>query len=219
MFIGFIFSMSSCTTLYIPNTQNVTLFEEKNELQIYGGAAMGESSFGGDIQAAYSVTNHLAIGANGFFGTTHNDNAYQVGEIALGYFTPLGKSKGIFEVYGGWGAGGNKHLEGLHFNHFFIQPNVGAHLGAIDLAFSTRFNYAVWPKSETVSVKEELYIEPAMTFRLGSDKAKFQLQILYSFPTSDPYLDDVLNSFIDYQSFDRIHLSAGFFIPLDLNKK
>lgn len=219
MFLGFIFSMSSCTTLYIPNTQNVTLFEEKNELQIYGGAAMGESSSGGDIQAAYSVTDHLAISANGFFGTTQNDNAYKVGEIALGYFTPLGKSKGIFEVYGGWGAGGNRHLEEFHFNHFFIQPNIGAHLGAIDIAFSTRFNYTVWPKSEILSVKEELYIEPAMTFRLGGDKAKFQFQILYSISTLSTYLDDVSNSLINYQNSDKIHLSAGLFIPLDLNTK
>ena len=50
--MGFVLSLASCSTYYIPTTQNVPLFEEKNELQVYGGIAMGDASIGGDLQAA-----------------------------------------------------------------------------------------------------------------------------------------------------------------------
>ena len=206
--------LASCRSSYIPTTQIVPLFEEKNELQIYGGAAFGERSAGGDVQAAYSITNHIAVAASGYLGSTE-DVGFNKGELALGYFTELGHSGPIFEVYGGLGSGGlqysSKELkQENHFKQYFIQPNIGIHLGQVDLAFSTRVNYAVWDK------KDIIYFEPAFTLRSGGEKALFQFQIATSFESGSNYRSyDLLDN---YESNERFHMSFGIFVPIQLSK-
>jgi hypothetical protein len=217
--MGFVLSLASCSTYYIPTTQNVPLFEEKNELQVYGGIAMGDASIGGDLQAAYSISNHIAVRAGGYYGSTSSgaftiildDVTFSNLELSTGYFTKLGQSNGIFEVYGGWA-----YASGLssNFNQFFIQPNIGTKIGqGAEIAFSTRINYVNW------EYQERVYIEPAFTLRAGGDRVKLQFQLLTSLSTGNitGNYDSEYNAVGDWEEI--FHLSAGVFIPIDLNKK
>lgn len=209
----------SCSTIYIPNSQNVPLFEEKNQASIQTSFALGDQSSGLDIQGAVSVTNHVAVMTNAYFGKDFEDDPYNNFEVGAGYFTKLGDSRGIFEVYGGWGMGGSKGgfkelREYYENNHFFVQPNIGGRFGNVDLAFSTRINYVLWKEFS------EVFFEPALTVRFGWEKVKFQVQMLGSMPVDGqrdgtPYsVDGVV---IYSPSYETIHSSFGIYIPIDWN--
>jgi hypothetical protein len=225
--------LSSCSTVYVPNSQSVPLFEEKKQAVVMGALAVGDQSTGADIQAAYAVTDHFAVMGNAYFGqvvedwiTSIDSNTttfagenvpYRNFELAVGYFTKLGTSDGIFEVYGGWGFGGPRNTiesvrEFYRNNHFFVQPNIGGRLGAVDVAFSTRINYVLWPEFS------EVFFEPAFTLRFGWEKVKFQVQGLISVPF-DGYGDDLLPSDIsaDFPAYEFFHTSFGIYFPLDFN--
>ena len=49
---------------YVPNSQNVPLFREKNEYRFSGTLAGVEESSSKELQAAYSVTDHIGVMAN-----------------------------------------------------------------------------------------------------------------------------------------------------------
>ncbi len=68
--VSIVLIFASCSPLYRPNTVNVPLFKEKNELSVNAGA----SSNGADVQAAFAATNHIAVMANGSF---YNANSAQ----------------------------------------------------------------------------------------------------------------------------------------------
>lgn len=227
--LGLIITLSACSTYYIPNTQNVSLFEEKKELQVYGGLALGDASIGGDLQAAYSITDHFAVAGSGYYGSvdggetnainsvfSEGQNNFGKVELSAGYFTDLGQSNGIFEIYGGWGSGGfvsnNQFIrDDYSFNQYFVQPNIGSHLGRMDIAFSTRVSYAIWEGFKQV------YIEPALTLRAGGERAKFQFQILGSLSDDKISGSDVYYSRLGTWE-EVIHMSFGIFVPIDLNK-
>lgn len=228
--ISIIILFSSCTTqstFYVPNSQTVTLFEEKKELQLSANASTGELGSGFNGKAAYSITDKFAASASYYFGSAEQSEfvttldgkpgqieaPFNLGELALGYYTGLGDSKGIFEVYGGWGMGGaqfdSKALhEAFQYNQFFVQPGIGGHLGPVDLAFSTRFNYALW-KSDF----EQFYLEPALTFRVGWEKVKFQLQALTSFSGEDLGLSSNQYHILGEQE-EMYSLTFGVFMPI-----
>jgi hypothetical protein len=225
--------LSACSTVYIPNSQSVPLFQEKKEASVMGALAVGDQSTGADIQAAYAVTDHFAVMGNAYFGQviedwissidsnstsfTGEDIPYRNFEIGVGYFTQLGNSNGVFEVYGGWGIGGPKNtIESVRDfyrnNHFFLQPNIGGRLGTVDVAFSTRINYVLWPEFS------EVFFEPAFTLRFGWEKVKFQVQGLLSVPFAGNG-NDVLPPGLraDFPSYEIFHTSFGIYVPLDFN--
>ncbi len=110
--LGFI--LSSCNQLYyVPNIQNVPLFQEKNEFNLSGSYAIGNESQSGELQTAYSITKHLGITAN-FMRTKIGSFAkedYVSGttyDFGIGYFRPVG-SKAVFEVYSGFGKNRQHH--------------------------------------------------------------------------------------------------------------
>ena len=57
--------LSSCSWIYyVPNKQNVTLFKEKNEVELNVAMSAGQQAAAMEASAAVSVTNHFAIQGN-----------------------------------------------------------------------------------------------------------------------------------------------------------
>ncbi len=147
---------------YVPNIQNVPMFTEKDEYRMSVSYGLSES-VSTEIQAAYSVTDHLGVMTNWISarGIDNDENSWGTGnflEGGLGYFRPLGKS-GVVELYGGAGGSRQHHQYGirdfdpydttiinnnagtsvLSFARLFVQPSMGMSWKAFDFAFSTRF--------------------------------------------------------------------------------
>jgi hypothetical protein len=130
-----LFVLASCShSYYIPTTANVPLLKEKNEVRatLSGGGGSDISTV--DFQAAYSVTNHVAVMTNFMSarGSDEDENSRGNGscfELGAGYFTAL-EEKGVFEVYGGFGFSNQRHeynsggTADLSFRKFFLQPSI-----------------------------------------------------------------------------------------------
>jgi len=152
----------SCTHYYyVPNTQNVPLFREKNEYRISGTLAGGEESSCKELQAAYSVTDHIGIMANfmsvkgGTISDNYNWARGNYFDAAIGYFKPVSKY-GVFEIYGGVGGSNQHHhymapfsfngtsttssagTADLSFTKVFVQPSFGFTTNGFDIIASTR---------------------------------------------------------------------------------
>jgi len=129
-------------------------------------------------------------------------------EVGAGFYLPF-QGKFVFETYGGVGWGGVKNeyesnLESkLNYNRYFIQPSCGYYNKKVNLIFSLRFsgidyNRIKYDPGIDESDKYDLeyiidyplsfYIEPAITFRVGSEKFKWQVQIVYSDNLNTPEL-------------------------------
>jgi hypothetical protein len=150
---------SSCTHYYyVPNTQNVPLFRGKNEYRLSGSLAGGEESSCKELQAAYSVTDHIGIMANFMSakgGNISDNEDWGKGnylDAAIGYFKPI-KEFSVFEIYGGIGGSNQRHqyssgysttsstsggFSDLSFTKIFVQPSIGFTFNAFDIAASTR---------------------------------------------------------------------------------
>jgi hypothetical protein len=146
--------MTSCHIMYVPNTQNVPLLEEKNDLKLEIGTK--------DLQVAYGITDHVGLMVNGYYNKNDwsvtsgtFDNQYlskrSLIEGGLGYYSALGEN-GRFEVYGGGGFGHvnydynlfdnevqtESNTFGINFMRFYIQPAIGVQGKSFGMAFSTR---------------------------------------------------------------------------------
>lgn len=196
--------LTSCSTLYRPNTVNVPLFKEKNEFLVNAGA----SSNGANLQAAYAVTEHFAVMANGSFynanittptGISRIENNF--GEIGLGYFSNLGQDI-IGEIYSGFGMGkaynqNNFWIElnsfnRVDFNKIFIQPSIGFVSNIFELAASIRWSYVDYYNFKSDAPinygnlpnrSANMFIEPALTARAGYKSVKVFAQTGFAMPT------------------------------------
>lgn len=150
---------SSCTRYYyIPNSQNVPLFKERNEYRFMAGSGgIGDEIKTTELQAAYSITDHVAVsasflGAKG--GSQTHDTANNWGEGnylegALGYYRPMDYNC-VFEMFAGMGGGSQHHQYGssarnngkadLSLSKFFIQPAFGYTHKYFDVALSMRIS-------------------------------------------------------------------------------
>lgn len=149
---------------YIPNVQNVPLFKQSNEFSGLAAFSTGIIDNCAELQAGYSLTDHVALIAN--FMTGGNNNSTQTYEDfskinyfegALGYYKSF-SDIGVFEVYGGYGQGSQHHAfsysefsnwytwttvsdgkADMSFSKIFIQPNIGIKIKWVESAFSCRF--------------------------------------------------------------------------------
>ena len=206
--------MTSCVSIapsYAPNTQNVTLFQEKGDAKLSAGLSRGEEvSKALELQSAYAITNHIGIMAN--FYRYKRVNRADLFELGAGYFLPLTKNV-VFESYGGISyaqftsrissiepLGNNEFLTKNYyysrdFTRYFIQPAIGFKSKLIEIAFSTRLaalNYRRLKISEdsyqnSSSLSSQMLpsshflIEPALTIRFGWNHIKLQAQLGRSF--------------------------------------
>ena len=203
--VSIVLVFASCSPLYRPNTVNVPLFKEKNELSINAGA----SSNGADIQAAYSFTDHFAVMANGSFfnantaeptGVYRKENNF--GELGVGYFTHIGEDI-IGEIYSGFGMGkaynqSNYWIElnsfnRVDYNKIFVQPSIGFVSNIFELAASIRWSYVDYYNFKSDSPisygnlpnrSANMFIEPALTARAGYKSVKVFGQVGAALPTT-----------------------------------
>ena len=92
--------LTGCTHYYYaPNTHNIPLFQEKDEIRFSIGSSTSGDIIGGgsgtELQGAYAITNKIGIIAN--VGFTKNSSGGELGkghffELGAGYFKPLGKN-------------------------------------------------------------------------------------------------------------------------------
>jgi hypothetical protein len=166
---------------YIPNTQNVPLFKEKNEARILAALSGGGHVSATEAQLAWSFTKNLALMANFLTakGETDSENSWAKGnslEGAIGFFKPINDLL-IVEIYGGYGLGKQHHqyekynnstllynkagVSDLSFSKIFLQPSAGLSFKGFDIALSGRINYLSFSKinnniDPTISEFDEL---------------------------------------------------------------
>ncbi len=157
----------SCTHhYYMPNIHNVPLFREKNEFRILYAQAQSDDTKSEEIQVAYSLTNHLAVLANGmkaYGGDKIDGGQGEYYEGAVGYFSPINEVKyAHFEVYGGYGQGNQKHTynkygigtSALDFKQIFLQPAIGLSSKYFDAILAFRLSKLSFTKVQNNVLKE-----------------------------------------------------------------
>jgi hypothetical protein len=156
----------SCSTnTYVSNTVNVPLFKEKGEIK----ANIDQN----DLQVAVAIDDHWGVMANGFYkaydGEEYYSHSGRLGELGLGYFTPLKNKNLIFETYVGGGMGSvskkvtytnNDNAEITNsFNargaRAFIQPGIGYSNQYFDAAFSPRFSFVKYTRFSSTGFSQE----------------------------------------------------------------
>jgi hypothetical protein len=101
-----VISLSSCSSLYIPNVPNTPMLSTKGEFS--GGA---HASIGGNfsLNGAYAASNHFGvIGSASYLNNdrSRKDLKQKLVEIGGGYFSTFGPDDNrIIEVYAGYGGG------------------------------------------------------------------------------------------------------------------
>ncbi len=161
-FLIAIIVLSSCShTYYVPNTVNVPLFKEKNEIRL-AGYYYSDQVTTYEIQGAYSITNNLAVMANYMYGYDYTKEYVKEDcgfghyvDAAAEYYKPLNKYF-VLEAFGGMGICNQSHLykgEYLYASgHYiptryiakvffiknFMQTSIGFTSNYFDIALSTR---------------------------------------------------------------------------------
>ena len=205
LFLSFAVFLSCCApSFYSPNQQNVPGFQKKKEVRL--NAARGFDGF--DVQATYAVTNHLGVQLNSlFYSFDWNEfRKYSEGngiELGLGYYKPF--SNFVFETYGliGKGKFTNRDLNDDPYQpendgylksdilRFALQPALTYKRKYYSISLSSRLSSINYYKVEGhyydyfTDLGNELrhnssyfLFEPALTFRAGLEKLKFQIQFV-----------------------------------------
>jgi hypothetical protein len=232
--------LDSCSHYYyVPASQNVPLFKEKNEFRISGTYGEGRETQCVEIQAAYSVTDKIGIMSD--FMSVRGGNIYSLNygkgnyfDGALGYYKPLGNF-GVFEIYGGLGRCGQHHeysnyyynqstgYANLSFTKLFVQPSIGLTSHPFDIALSTRISRITFDNIENhisadidsynelnaLSDKSHFFFEPGITIRGGWKSVKAQVQAVYSWYLNNPKL----------YFGENYHISLGLYFALGKKPK
>jgi hypothetical protein len=156
LFLSLMFVLPSCTHYYYgPNSNNVPLLKQKNDVAVVASFAAASESSGFEFQFADAFANHFG-GMLNFYTTqgkeTGSNNSYSKGsatliEIGGGYFTPVA-DRWVFETYAGIGTGtvNNSYSQTesskVNATKLFIQPSFGYknNAGTFQAAISSRFN-------------------------------------------------------------------------------
>lgn len=205
--------LTSCGQYYyMANVTNVPLFREKGEacatvvkanaglpaiqeLPSAIGNTIVEQSNSIEIQAAYALTDHWAVMANGAYYTNDEDRAH-LWEIGAGYHAWIARHF-VAEAYAGVGIGRlllseeyGKVTE-VPLTRGFLQPDIGYVSRNFEAALSVRVcplwynvpDQYMGPFEDAVSLIPtscRVLVEPALTLRFGLRMAKLQFQWCYS---------------------------------------
>lgn len=151
--------LSSCVTLYKPNTIHSPLLKHKGEANT--SALLGLSGSGlANLQAAYAISNHTGLMIDGMYHNKRSKSNDSITEklnilfveAGAGYFTTFGsKENRLFQCYAGGGYGNttdiihdsnpiNPEANAKYFN-LFIQPGIAYLNKGIEVALDLRGNY------------------------------------------------------------------------------
>lgn len=195
--VGLTLGVLSCAPVYVSNQLNTPLFSKAGEIS----STTQWATSGLDQQLAYSVTDHLGVMLNGNFRNTLIDPEsfsesfykHNFAEAGAGYYTGIGTSIFIFEVYGGFGIGnfyvkeyplaifsegsGIPRISNVDLNRFFVQPGIGLKNEFVELSFAMRLSNVNFTHSYTNDFEIDtntpyFFAEPALTVKFGSRNIK-----------------------------------------------
>jgi len=185
---------NSCSSIYLPNSQNAPLFKAAGDFQTSGQGQIYFPSFAYSFQAqsAYAVTNHIGAMANYGIMRSNNKGKGQLGEFALGYYTNHNNHNynvflgtGISSASGLTGQGETSRVKTV-YNNFFLQPCYGYSKGIVSFAASIKVNYVdaedtYYSDNFTPLTRRTVsyHFEPAFTtkVKLGSSPLHFVGQV------------------------------------------
>ncbi len=168
-----------CASVYVPSVRNVPLFTKRGEFQI-------QTSFGkgANANAAYAVTNHIAISAGAMYANNKvifkkDWRVHQSAEASLGFYG--NRKKLAFEVFGGYGVGKGISQEAYSgcflifcsssldiakskYNKLFIQPSVGFKIKRIQLIGTMRVTYLNFQTLSVRAYQSQPIESPVKTF-------------------------------------------------------
>lgn len=184
----------ACAPVYIPTARHAHQLDHNGELS--GAVLMGTN--GVDAQAAFAVSDHVGIAGAGSFGDnaegTEDYHEHSYGELAIEYFSPIGKI-GRFELLGGGGSGSATSVDKYGFtgtskevqatgkyNKLFLQSNIGLETNAIEMGVALRLGHVMFTEFETSSNTYDefdagTFFEPALYARLGWENIKIEGQV------------------------------------------
>lgn len=209
-FVFFVFLLSSCNSIYMPNVPATPMFTEKGQAYVSGHISLKGNISG---NAGIALSDHVAVIASGSsIDNGEYSNRYfrqWLTEGAVGYFTKIGKRKNqILEIYGGYGFGKTNDLEQrssiegfqvvgtkeLNFTKQFVQVNYSStKIGKINLfGLSQPIHYGTAIRLSRVSTnnfminnveqnhEENLFVEPVFFTGMPLFKG-FQIQYATGF--------------------------------------
>lgn len=161
-FLFVLMAATSCTSIYLPNVQNVPTFKGAKEFQGNAQAQifLPPFAYSFQTQAAYSLTSHIGVMANYAYSRTTTKGSGHLGEFGVGYYVNLPKNYfGVFLGYGNSSASdvtnnfafylfGNPNPTAVsrenatrltsRYTSWFLQPSYAFNLNRISLVFSMK---------------------------------------------------------------------------------
>jgi len=239
-FILTILSISCVSTppIYMPNTLNTTLLQEKGEINI----GYNKSPAGYDIAASYALLDNIGIMVNGTYLSNkrpEQNRRHKLGEVGIGYFFQP-KEHLVGEIFLGAGLGSNlikekksyfpflffiylpiepdqEEEDFIYLNadyiRFFLQSTFGLRKKIFEVGLSLRLCYINFYKIHHSNIdfpRENTLLEPVFFIRIGPPVLKFQMQFGTSF---SPFENPDAQGDIFYD--DRIS-GAGFTVMLNI---
>lgn len=204
----FVFVVSSCSSIYMPNVPATPMFAKQGEAYV-----AAHTNIKGNLSgtAAVAVGNHVALLANGSYINNNQGNQQfkqYLYEGGIGYFTTIGKERNkILEVYGGYGLGNTRDADTratttgmdpvetreMDFDKIFVQVNYSRKKDRVRLLGRERqFNYGTAIRASRIkmssfeidglpnNLEENLFIEPVFFTRMELNR-NFQLQYTNGF--------------------------------------
>jgi hypothetical protein len=192
------------TVYYAPTAHNVPVFEEKHEVRVSGYMGSGGEVGTRNLQAAYALTNRVALMAAYCDATGNSFSLKGKGEqfdMGGGVFFPFSKCW-VFETYGMFARGKST----LHskckltdkittsYNKYYIQPSISLTTPYLDVALSSRmayldmydvqggFVYGEFTRDRALlhAARNSFLVEYGITLRAGWKYIKLQTQLNFS---------------------------------------
>lgn len=193
----------ACAPAYRPTVLHTPLYTEHGDYS--GSAHTGVNSFDGHVGGA--ITDNIGFMVSGSYTDRElGPDSYRLNnhlEFSPGAFYSPDENF-VLEAYGGYGFGwiesqgsftlGNstsiRTVSG-NYSKLFIQPGIGVTSEVVDAGLHLRFSSVYFPDLRTSQGNELFFrgrnnfIEPVLTFRLGYQYIKFNIQAGLSLPTNE----------------------------------
>ena len=218
--------------VYYPQTTDIPLIKEKNELRVDGGISLfpainGTVSYGLTDKIAVQVSGNLMPGA-----AYYSKPLFQyliTGAVGLYKYNPT--NNWTKELYVGFGNGYSTDYDYDHYHSgtllgnyqiYYVQGNIGRRgikhkffeyafglkLGLINTHFSVEDVYA-YSGQRTIQKYNELgaFIEPTISIKLGSDRLMFNIKPSFC------YMKKIISTNFHYSDQVRDYLDYGYNYP------
>ncbi|MFB6257170.1 MAG: hypothetical protein ABEH38_00635 [Flavobacteriales bacterium] len=203
--------LASCQPIYRPTVVNQPLMSGKGDVQLSAHTGTNGNDFqaAGAPTKNVVVMGHYNTFSGEYEGDSLNEykRDHSLLEIGGGFFHQLGDqgengNAGVVEVIGGYGNGNAKNYSDFwtdqraevkgSYHKFFVQPGVGYHHNIFDVGLAPRVSiidyYEMKVLSEDGALQPnwdrgtDVFLEPALTGRLGYKFVKLQMQMGLSIP-------------------------------------